>query len=88
MLTHDYTFEVEHALRRWLIATGRFGYGTSDYEGLGRFDNRFTTSLDLVYKLNRTFQIKGQLRHDWLDSNVVGASTQATVITLGVRVQQ
>jgi hypothetical protein len=88
VLTHDYTWQVEHAFRRWLIGTARFGYGTSDYEGLGRFDNRYTASADLVYKLNRTFQIKGQLRHDWLDSNLPGASTQATVITLGVRVQQ
>ena len=88
VFTHDYTWQVEHAFQRWLTATAKFGYGTSDYEGLGRFDNRFTASADLVYKLNRTVQIKGQLRHDWLDSNIVGASTQATVITLGVRVQQ
>jgi hypothetical protein len=88
VLTHDYVWQVEHALQRWLIVTGRFGYGTNDYEGLGRFDNRFTTSADLVYKLTRNLQIKGQLRHDWLESNVPGFSTQATVITLGVRVQQ
>jgi hypothetical protein len=88
VLTHDYTWQVEHAFRRWLVASAKFGYGTSDYVGLGRFDNRYTASADLVYKLNRTFQIKGQLRHDWLDSSIAGASTQATVITLGVRVQQ
>ncbi len=88
VLTRDYTWQVEHAFRRWLIATGRFSYGTSDYEGLGRLDNRYTASADIVYKINRTFQVKGQLRHDWLDSNVPGASTQATVVTLGVRAQQ
>ena len=73
---------------RWLVGTARFGYGTSDYRGLNRFDNRFTVSADLVYKLNRTFQIKGQIRHDWLDSNQPGFNSNATVITLGVRAQQ
>ncbi|WP_315835490.1 outer membrane beta-barrel protein [Bradyrhizobium prioriisuperbiae] len=86
--TRNYTWEVEHALQRWLVATARFGYGTADYEGLARNDNRYTVSGDLVYKLNRNFQIKGSLRHDWVDSSIPGASTQATVMTLGVRVQQ
>ena len=88
VLTHDYVWQVEHTLRRWLVVTARFGYGTNDYEGLGRFDNRFTTSADLVYKLTRNLQIKGQIRHDWLESNFPGVSTQATVVMLGVRVQQ
>lgn len=88
VLTHDYSWQVEHALRRWLVATARFGYGTSDYQGLGRFDNRYTAAVDLVYKLTRHFQIKGQIRQDWLASNLPGVSTQATVVTLGVRVQQ
>lgn len=88
VLTHTYTWQVEHALRRWLIATARFGYGNYDYQGLGRFDNTFTASVDLVYKLTRHFQIKGQIREDWLDSNIPGFSTRATIVTLGVRVQQ
>lgn len=88
VLTNDYVWQAEHAFRRWLIGTARFGYGTSDYEGLGRFDHRYTGSVDLVYKLTRNFQIKGQIRHDWLDSNVPGVATQATVVTLGVRLQQ
>lgn len=88
VVTRDYTWQVEHAFRRWLVATARFGYGTSDYRGLGRFDNRYTASADLVYKINRTFAIKGQLRHDWLDSNLPGYNSNATVITLGVRAQQ
>jgi len=88
VLTHAYTWQVEHAFRRWLIGTARFGYATYDYQGLGRFDNAFTASVDLVYKLTRHFQIKGQIREDWLDSSIPGFNTQATVVTLGVRVQQ
>jgi len=88
VLTRDYTIQVEHAFQRWLTGTAKFGYGTSDYRELGRFDNRFTTSGELVYKLNRVFQIKATVRHDWIDSNTAGASTQATIVMLGVRVQQ
>jgi hypothetical protein len=43
---------------------------------------------DLVYKLSRTFQIKGQVRHDWVDSSAPGASTAATIVMLGIRVQR
>jgi hypothetical protein len=88
VFTRDYIVQVEHAFRRWLTGVAKFGYGTSDYEGLGRLDNRYTVSANLVYKLTRTYQIKGELRHDWLQTNAIGLSTQATIATLGVRVQQ
>jgi hypothetical protein len=42
----------------------------------------------LVYKLSRTFQIKAQVRQDWLNSTVADASSSATVVMLGVRVQR
>ena len=87
VFTHDYIVEVDHAFRRWLIGTGKFGYGTSDY-GPTRFDNRYFAEADIVYKLNRTFQIKGSVRHEWLDSTVSFASSEATIIMLGVRVQR
>jgi hypothetical protein len=41
----------------------------------------------LIYKLTRTFWIKGTLRRDWLQSNIAGDSTDSTVAMLGVRVQ-
>ena len=28
VLTHTYTFEVDHDFRRWLTAIGKFTYGT------------------------------------------------------------
>lgn len=87
VISRDYSLQVDHAFRRWLIGTAKFGTGTSDYDGT-RFDRRYFVEGDLVYKLSRTFHIKGQVRHDWLDSSVTGASSAATIVMLGIRVQR
>lgn len=87
VISRDYSLQVDHAFRRWLIGTAKVGTGTSDYDGT-RFDRRYFVEGDLVYKLSRTFQIKGQVRHDWLNSSVNGASSAATVVMLGIRVQR
>jgi hypothetical protein len=87
VLTHTYTFEVDHDFRRWLTAVGKFTYGTYDYQGDGRFDKTYSLEGDLIYKMTRNFWITGTLRHDILDSNVPLASSASTVVTLGVRVQ-
>lgn len=87
VISRDYSLQVDHAFRRWLIGTAKVGTGTSDYDGT-RFDRRYFVEGDLVYKLSRTFQLKAQVRHDWLDSSVNGASSAATVVMLGIRVQR
>jgi hypothetical protein len=86
-LSRDYSVQVDHAFRRWLIGTARFGYGTTDYEGT-RFDRRYFAQADLVYKLTRTFAIKGTVRRDWLKSDAPGVNSSETVVMLGVRVQR
>jgi len=87
ILVRTYTFEVDHDFRRWLTGIGRFTYGTLDYQGNIRRDRTYSVSGDLIYKMNRNIWLKGTLRRDWLDSNVPGASSNATVVMLGVRVQ-
>jgi hypothetical protein len=87
VLTHLYTAEVDHDFRRWLTAIGRFTYGTLDYQGENRSDKTYSAAGDLVYKMTRTLWLKGELRRDWLDSNIAGNSTASTVVMLGVRVQ-
>jgi hypothetical protein len=87
VLTHTYTFEVDHDFRRWLGAIGKFTYGTYDYQGDGRFDRTYSLEGDLIYKLTRNFWIKATLQRNILDSNVVGASSASTVVMLGVRLQ-
>lgn len=87
VISRDYALQVDHAFRRWLIGSAKVGTGTSDYDGT-RFDKRYFVQGDLVYKLSRTFQLKAQVRHDWLDSSVTGANSAATVVMLGIRVQR
>jgi uncharacterized protein (PEP-CTERM system associated) len=87
VLVHTYSFEVDHDFRRWLTAIGRFTYGTYDYQGDNRTDKTYSLEGNLIYKLTRSLWIKGTLRHDILDSNVPLSSSNATVVMLGVRVQ-
>src|ERR1700733_4572174 len=87
VLTHTYTFEVDHDFRRWLTAIGKFTYGTYDYQGDGRFDKTYSLEGDLIYKLTRKLWIKGTLQQNILNSNIAGASSTSTVVMLGVRVQ-
>ncbi|QPF91133.1 outer membrane beta-barrel protein [Bradyrhizobium commune] len=87
VLVHTYAAEVDHDFRRWLTAIGKFTYGTYDYQGQNRNDKTYSIEGNLIYKLNRNVWIKGTLRHDILDSNVAGSSSQGTVVMLGVRLQ-
>jgi hypothetical protein len=87
VLTHTYTIEVDHDFRRWLTAIGKFTYGTLDYQGDGRHDKIYSIGGDLVYKMTRNLWVKGTLRRDWLESNVIGGSTASTVGMLGIRLQ-
>ena len=87
MLVHTYTVEVDHDFRRWLTAIGKFSYGTLDYQGFGRSDRTWSAEGDLIYKLTRNLWIKGTLRHDVLEFNEPGSSSAATVVMLGVRLQ-
>jgi hypothetical protein len=87
VLVHTYAAEVDHDFRRWLTAVGKFTYGTYDYQGQNRNDKSYSIEGDLIYKLNRSIWIKGTLRHDILASSQPGSSSQATVVLLGVRLQ-
>jgi hypothetical protein len=88
VLTRSYNAQVEHAFRRYLIATLKAGYTTADYDGSDRFDKTYSVGGDLVYKFNRDLALKAQLRHDWLNSTVASADYQATLFMLGMRLQR
>ncbi len=87
VLVRTYSAEVDHDFRRWLTAVGRFTFGTYDYQNQNRNDKTYSLEGNLIYKLNRNVWIKGTLRHDILDSNQPGSSSQDTVVMLGVRLQ-
>lgn len=84
----DAGLQVDHALRRWLIGTVKFGFGLDEYVGDIRKDNRTYVGAGLTYKLNRSVQIKGEFRQDWLRSNVTGVDYTSSVFLLGLRFAQ
>ena len=70
VLTRNVGVETEHSFRRWLVGAVRFNYGLDDYVGSVRKDNRYSVSGVLTYKLNRMAQVRGEVRQEWLRSNV------------------
>ena len=88
VFTHNAGVELEHAFRRWLIGSLRFSYGVDNYVGSPRVDDRYAISGTLIYKLNRTMQLKAELREEWLRSTVPTADYTATVMLLGLRLQR
>lgn len=88
VITRSYNAQIEHAFRRYLIATLKTGFTTADYDGGNRFDRIYSVGGDLVYKFTRDVHLKAQLRHDWLRSNIASADYQATLFMLGVRLQR
>lgn len=87
IIYRDVALEVEHAFRRWLIGTVKVGYGIDDYVGSDRLDNRYYISGTATYKIDRNWQLKGEARREWLDSDVAGASYAANIFLFGVRWQ-
>jgi hypothetical protein len=86
--SRSFSLEVDHALRTWLIANAIVGYENDDYAGLGRTDNHYFAATGLTYKLNREMQLKGEVRQDWLTSNVSGVAYTATTFLLTMRLQK
>jgi hypothetical protein len=86
--SRDVNLEVDHALRRWLIATGTIGYGNDDYVGEPRIDNRYFVSGGLTYKFNPMMQLKGVMRYDWLTSSASGVAYNAASFLLTLRLQR
>ena len=88
VLYRDVGLQVDHAFRRWLIGSVKVGFGFDDYVGLSREDNRYSAGVGLTYKFDRSWQVKGELRQDWLRSNVSGNDYNATIFLLGLRWQR
>jgi hypothetical protein len=87
VLYRDVGLEVDHAFRRWLIGSVKGGFGIDDYAGASRKDHRYYFGAGLTYKLNRFVQLKGEARHEWLDSSQSANNYSANVFLLSLRVQ-
>jgi hypothetical protein len=86
--TREAALQVDHAFRRWLLATLKFSRATDDYEGSPRIDTRYLASAALVYMLNRDWQLKGEFREEWRTSNEPGNGFWSSVYLLCVRWQR
>jgi len=87
LLRRDFTVQVDHAYRRWLIGTFRAGMGFDDYASFTtpREDKRFFVSAALLYKMSRELQIRGEVRRDWLKSSIPSADYEANAALIGVK---
>ncbi len=86
--SRTFSLEVDHALRTWLIANALIGYENDEYVGDGRDDNHYFAATGLTYKMNREMQLRGEVREDWLTSNISGVAYAATSFLLTVRLQR
>jgi hypothetical protein len=88
VLTREYTAQIDHAFRRWLIGTLRFSRGMDDYIGSPRLDLRYTAGAQLTYMLTRDWWARAEYRNEWRDSNIPGQNYSANVYQLGLRWQR
>lgn len=79
---------IDHAFRRWLIGSVGVTYGTEDYIGAGRRDDRLGLSAGFTYYLNRYAAIKGEARHEQLRSTDPDGGYTANIVMLGLRLQR
>jgi hypothetical protein len=86
--THELGFEVDHDFRRWLTLALKLTGDRDVYVGSPRIDYRYVTAADLTYKLTREMWLKGELRREWLNSNLPGNDYQAYIALLGLRLQR
>src|SRR5262249_21111678 len=77
--TEDVTLQVDHAFRRWLVATLKFTRGFDDYVGSPREDIRYVASSGLAYTVSRDLILKGEYRQEWRYSNQPGNNYWAHV---------
>jgi len=63
------------------------GYGADVFTGTTRVDNRYFMDIGMLYKVSRLLQLKANVRQESTRSNVMENNLNATVVTLGARVQ-
>jgi hypothetical protein len=88
VLTRQIGVEINHAFRRWLIATTRFVVAHDIYSGDIRKDDRYAISAALSYFFTREFALKGEYRYEWEHANIRGSNYVASVWLLGLRLQR
>jgi len=86
--TRETALQVDHAFRRWLVATFKLVRAIDDYVGSTREDLRYGVSSALAYNITREIVVKGEFRQEWRHSNVPGNDYFANVWLIGLRLQR
>ncbi|PJK29727.1 hypothetical protein CVT23_11860 [Minwuia thermotolerans] len=63
----------EYDITQDLLLSGLATYGVSAFEGANRTDHDYEFGAGLRYRINRNFFVAGDLRHQFRESDVVGA---------------
>jgi hypothetical protein len=87
VLKRDVTLEYDHQFEPWLVGTLMTGYGADVFVGSTRVDNRYFVDFGMLYKVSRLLQLQAHLRQEMTKSNVKENNLDATVVTVGARVQ-
>lgn len=87
-LRRDFGVQIDHAFRRWLVGTVTLGYGTDNYEGSDRTDDRYIVATSLIYKMTRELHFKAEARREWLKSTFEGQDYTTNIVTVGLRLQR
>ena len=88
IFSREVGLQVDHAFRRWLIATLKVTAGFDEYKGSTREDERYAVSAGVAYALNHDLQLKGEVRQEWRHSNFPGLDYSASIVLFGVRLQR
>jgi hypothetical protein len=88
IFSRDVSLQIDHAFRRWLIATLKLNAGFDEYVGSPRNDDRYAVSAGIIYKLTREMALRAEYRHEWRNSNVPRNDFVADVFLVGMRLQR
>ena len=77
----------DYEVRRNLLAMTSLRYGTTEYEGSKREDDRLTASLGLKYKINRSLYGGAKYTFENRDSNIGANGYDRNVFTLNLGIQ-
>ena len=86
--TREIGLQVDHAFRRWLIGTVKFGYGIDDYVGSPRLDHRYSVSLALLYKLSARCSSRASCGRTGCAPTHRATTMMRAPVMLGVRLQR
>lgn len=87
-LKREAILSVDHAFRRWLIGSASVSYGTYDYRGIDRNDDKLGFSASLTYYPSRYMALKGEYRRESYHSSVPNQDFTSNIYLLNLKLQR